>query len=284
MVSKRLFVGAMALAFIAGGVAIYFSFHNTVIIIGEQQATSTVAMQLPQKATCDGPSSITPDDLYASRSVNYVDTAGKAGSLSDACTASGQVNKTYCYENPPASGNLVAGQVAYSCPFGCMAGACRKPQASSTFAFPYPVTWTEGSIEFDVTGVFWGTITATPDLVNGQGNPYPASSTINALVLSFKVSNNSSSQASVPLNIRRLADEQGDLEQSASPSFIFPVTGTNLLGPLRTYADEKVVFVVPDDLRNFVFTTGGASNAFFSVDIQDDWTVKIQKEPTSESG
>ncbi|GEM_PF-4596761 len=286
MVSKRFFIVMVVVAFLAGAASIYFFSGNTVTIIGQQQsASSTLTAQAPKKAACDGPSLIAPEDLYAKRSVNYTDTSGITATLLDKCIASGQVSKTYCYENPGVSGNFVAGQVVYDCSYGCNDGACKKPQASSTFAYPYPVVWKEGSVELSVTGAFWGTILATPDFIDGTGKPYAASSTINALVLYLKVSNLATfERVSVPMNISRVADEQGNLKPPATRAFTFLKAGGDNINAKTTYLNQKVVFVVPEGEKSFVFTTGGSANIFFAVMVGDDGTIKAQEEPTSEGG
>jgi hypothetical protein len=122
-------------------------------------------------------------------------------------------------------------------------------------------------------------------LVDDAGRAYPAGSEVYALTLHLKISNNLTyGQASVPMNLRRLLNEEGDLAAPSMKQFVFPGTGGSGINSNITLSDQKVVFVVPETDKEFIITTGGSSGIFFSVTVQSDGSIKVNKEPTSESG
>jgi hypothetical protein len=71
--------------------------------------------------------------------------------------------------------------------------------------------------------------------------------------------------ACIPLNLRLVADESGDLDPPNPSSFSFPDSGNCNGAAGQTYANQTTTFTI--DPANFplLFTTGGASNIFFEV-------------------
>lgn len=167
-----------------------------------------------------------------------------------------------------------------------------KPALKSAyFTYPYPLTWTENADEFALTGVTLGEIDAMPDMINGStGQPYPNGAKVYALTLVLKISTGDS-QMCLPVNMRRVINEAGDLAQPNTAAYGFlDVRGGNIQDQLRcpapnsVFDNQKVVFVVPQTDTQFTFTTGGSSNIFFFVSVQNDGTLKVEKAPTSENG
>lgn len=261
--------GALAIGIGVGYFAANRGYGNVNIAV-QPPSTSSAPVAVRRRPACDGPASINFEDIYEKRSVAYSDARGAEKTTDDSCSDSRkQVNKFYCYENPFGSGNFVPGKVVYDCPLGCSDGACVTFSASSTFGYPYPVVWTEGSTELSLTGISLGRTSVSA----GQ---------IYALTLRLKISNGSRVSAeTVPLNIRRLTNEEGDFAPPDTPRFVFSDTGGDAINRNATYSDQPVVFKVGETERQFELTTGGASNIFFSVTVSYDGAVSVEKEPTS---
>lgn len=172
----------------------------------------------------------------------------------------------------------------YVCPYGCASGACRaKPVLiEATYSYPYPLSWEENDIAFSLTGVSLGKILAPSGTMNSSGGNYRADEEIYALVFDLKITNKSSSGAGALLNLRRLLSEEGDMVSPNTRQFMFPGVGGYWMQPNITYEHQKVIFVVPETLREFNITTGGESNIFFTVSIGKDNTIKVAK--TVEAG
>jgi len=197
----------------------------------------------------------------------------------------GRVEENITIEQPPA---------------GSAPAANAPPPASSTpaaalksayFALPYPLTWMDGADGFDLTGVTLGEINAMPDIANmGTGQPYAQGTKLYALTLILKISTGNSASC-LSVNMRRVVSEEGDLAQPNTTSYDFPdVRGGNIQDRLRcpapnsTFDNQKIVFVVPQTDKEFTFTTGGSSNIFFFVTVENDGMLKVEKAPTSENG
>lgn len=117
---------------------------------------------------------------------------------------------------------------------------------ASTYTSPYPVTWSDSGATFAITGGSW------------NGNQL-------TLALSIQMGTNPSC---VPIDIRLVTDESGDLAAPSSPSgpnFIFPDTQTcnGTLG--ETYSESVTFTVDPSVTAPFLLTTGGTANVFFNV-------------------
>jgi hypothetical protein len=202
----------------------------------------------------------------------------------------GRVEKNIIVEQPPAS----PAPAATNTPPPASPPTENTSYASYFSSYPYPVTWTEGGDEFDLVGVTLGHMAVTPDMVNGSmgGQPYPSGTKIYALTLVLKISTGNS-QMCLPVNMRVVISEAGDLGLPDTTSYDFPdVRGPQVKGycpaPNSTFYNQKVVFrasqMMPPTTMQFLLTTGGSSNVFFFVTPQSDGTIKVEKAPTSENG
>ena len=86
----------------------------------------------------------------------------------------------------------------------------------------------------------------------------------NQLTLNLAIAMGNIAQC-IPLNIRMLQDEQGDLAAPITPQFTFPESGACTGAPGATYTDQQVVFTVDPTMFPLFLTTGGASNIFFQI-------------------
>jgi hypothetical protein len=131
-----------------------------------------------------------------------------------------------------------------------------NPAASSystSFGIPYPLTWSEGNTSISIMGTSLQGTQLTFQLAVAIGNTMQC----------------------VPLNIRILTDEQGDLAAPITPQFAFPETGNCQGAPGATYTDQQVIFNVNPASGPFFFTTGGASNIFFEVSPKSDGGLNV---------
>jgi hypothetical protein len=123
-----------------------------------------------------------------------------------------------------------------------------------------PIAWTQGSEAMSVTGA----------AVAGS-----------QLTLGVQVAMGSVSEC-VPLNLRMIADEQGDLSPPITPQFTFPDTGTCNGTPGETYSAQPVVFTLANPgAFPVILTTGGTANILFEVDQNPDGSLTVQLPPTS---
>ncbi|HVN26240.1 MAG TPA: hypothetical protein VMT99_01115 [Candidatus Paceibacterota bacterium] len=165
-----------------------------------------------------------------------------------------------------SSTNLIPSSTASSTASSSPEASSTTPESTSTpvgnpagsvygseFAPPYPLTWTEGGASLSIVGAVL------------QGN---------ALTFQLAVAMGDAAQC-VPMNLRMLADEQGDLISPATQQFTFPESGSCEGAPGATYTDQKVTFNINPTLASLFFTTGGTSNIFFRVATTTDGGVSI---------
>ncbi len=114
---------------------------------------------------------------------------------------------------------------------------------ASDYAPPYPVNWIESNASMSIMGA------------SLQGNQ---------LTFELAIAVGDTTQC-IPMNMRMLVDEQGDLATPETPQFTFPETNSCEGAPGATYTDQQVVFNVDPTMLPLFFTTGGASNIFFEV-------------------
>ena len=125
-----------------------------------------------------------------------------------------------------------------------------------TFSAPYPVTWNEGQPQFAVTGITL------------QGNQ---------LSIAVNVQTGASAQC-VPVNLRLITDEQGDMAAPSapnSPNFPLAADGTCTAAANTSYPNQVVMFEVDPAQTPFLVTTGGTSNVFFEVTTSTDNGLQI---------
>lgn len=116
---------------------------------------------------------------------------------------------------------------------------------SSNFAPPYPVMWSEGQSSFAISG---GTLAG------------------NELTLLVNVTVGAIPQC-VPVNLRLISDEQGDMAAPTSPNDTNFQLGTSTCEgtPNTTYPGEPLTFTVDPANTPFLLMTGGNSNIYFEV-------------------
>jgi hypothetical protein len=122
-----------------------------------------------------------------------------------------------------------------------------------------PIAWSEGAETLSVTGA-----------------------TLSGSQLTLKLSVQMGSAAEcVPLNVRLVADEKGNLAAPLNAQFAFPESGTCEGTPGATYGDQEIVFTVDPATLPLVFTTGGTSNKFFELSTTPQGGITIAPPPTS---
>lgn len=130
---------------------------------------------------------------------------------------------------------------------------------ASTYSSP-AASWKEGNETMSITGA------------SLQGNQ---------LTLDLEIDMGPSMEC-VPMNMRLLADEEGDLVAPATTQFSFPETGTCEGAPNATYGGENVVFTVDPGAFPAFVTTGGTSNIFLQISTTTNGGLTVQQ--PSQSG
>jgi hypothetical protein len=139
--------------------------------------------------------------------------------------------------------------------------ASNSPDAfASNYSYPYVMNWNEGQNDFSIAGA---------TLKN------------NTLSLSLKIQVGNLGGC-IPIDLRLVTDESGDVTPPAQPEFSFPDTESCNATPNATYQDQIVTFSLPASTPSpYLFTTGGASNQFFQVATTTDNGVRITLPATS---
>ena len=140
--------------------------------------------------------------------------------------------------------------------------ALASSSLSSTAASGAPaVTWTQGN--------------ETLSIVN-------ASVSGSQLMLGVQVTMDSVAEC-VPLTLRMIADEQGDLSPPITSHFTFPDTGTCNGTPGETYSAQPIVFTLNDPTTfPIIFTTGGTANVLFEIAQNPDGSLSVQLPPSAD--
>jgi hypothetical protein len=86
----------------------------------------------------------------------------------------------------------------------------------------------------------------------------------------------------VPLNIKIVTDENGDMAPPVSPQFNFPDSGTCTGTAGETYTDQQVVFSVDPTALPLILNTGGVSNILFEVDTTPEGGLTIELPPSAD--
>jgi hypothetical protein len=131
----------------------------------------------------------------------------------------------------------------------------------TVFAIPYPVVWSEGQTQFAIT---------------------EASLTGNNLTLAVNVQTGSSTEC-IPVDLRLIIDEQGDMEAPstpASPNFLLDNDTDCTPSPNTAYQNQPVTFAVDPTAAPYLFTTGDASSIYFEIatTTNDGLTVTIPQQ------
>jgi hypothetical protein len=99
------------------------------------------------------------------------------------------------------------------------------------------------------------------------------------LTLNVQVAMGSASEC-VPLNLRLVADENGNLSPPITGQYTFPDTGTCNGTPGETYSGQQVVFTLTEPIAYpFILTTGGASNILFEIETTPAGGLVVQLPP-----
>lgn len=123
------------------------------------------------------------------------------------------------------------------------------------------ITWTQGNETLSVIG---------------------ASLSGSQLTLGVQVAMGSAAEC-VPLNLRLIADEQGDLSPPITQQFTFPDTGTCNGTAGETYSAQPIVFTLNTPVVfPVVLTTGGTANVLFEVMQNPDGSLTAQLPPSSD--
>ena len=131
-------------------------------------------------------------------------------------------------------------------------------EASSTENSAAPVTWSQGD----------ETITIANVAISGS-----------QLTLGAQVTMGSASEC-VPLTMRLIADEQGDLSPPITSQFTFPDTGTCNGTAGEIYSAQSIVFTLADpNAFPIVLTTGGNANLLFEIVQNPDGSLTAQLPP-----
>jgi hypothetical protein len=138
------------------------------------------------------------------------------------------------------------------------AGSSALQEYASTYATP-PITWTEG---YDTLSIAGATLSGSQ------------------LTLSVNVGMGAIAEC-VPMNLRLVTDEQGDLAAPLSPSFTFGENGTCIGTPGTTYSDQQIIFTVDPSSMPLSLTTGGTSNKYFELSTTAAGGITISPPPTS---
>jgi len=81
----------------------------------------------------------------------------------------------------------------------------------------------------------------------------------------------------VPLNLRLIADEQGDLSPPITSQFTFPDTGTCNGTAGEIYSAQPIVFTLSTPgIFPILLTTGGTANTLFEVIQNSDGNLSVQ--------
>ena len=144
-------------------------------------------------------------------------------------------------------------------------------KVTSNFRSPYQVSWTESfeRAELNLIG-------ASINIPASEEYKNLASSTI---TLHLRITNHARNAVFlVPMYTGMLLDELGNF---SNPVNSFPLAQVgNGISPYEV-KEENVVFAIPDNRRSFVFTTGGKSNIFFSIELVGN-EIRMEKIPMSE--
>ena len=142
--------------------------------------------------------------------------------------------------------------------FGAGNGSTSLASYSSTYITP-PISWKEG----------YDTIAVTGAALSGS-----------QLTLTLDVKMGATAEC-VPLNLRLVADEKGDLQAPLTPGFAFGENGTCIGTPDTDYPDQQVVFTVDPASLPLSFTTGGTSNEYFELSTTPSGGIIVTPPPTS---
>ena len=141
------------------------------------------------------------------------------------------------------------------------ADSTASPTSTPTQIGAAPITWTQGNETLSI---------ADASLSGSQ------------LTLGVQVAMGSVGEC-VPLNLRLIADEQGDLSPPITAQFTFPDTGTCNGTAGEIYSAQPIVFTLADPgTFPVILTTGGVANVLFEVVQNADGSLSVQLPPQTD--
>jgi hypothetical protein len=158
-----------------------------------------------------------------------------------------------------ASGTLALASSTGSSTISAAGGNNDDPQEYATDFTESPVAWAEGNETISITG---------------------ATLTGSQITLKLSVAMGDVPEC-VPLNVRFVADENGDLTAPLNSQFTFPESGTCEGAPGATYGDQEIVFTVDTTNMPLVFTSGGSSNVYFEIATSSPSGITVSLPPSA---
>lgn len=160
--------------------------------------------------------------------------------------------------------------------FACLTRTLEKLKIETTltktsFEYPYPLVYSEQGATFSLTGIALGSMGAPANTARTEGGFYQEGELVNAVRLMFKIAKGTTNAQCLELKFRRiLDDEEGSSVIPNTTAYTFPdVRGSQFKGSCMasgsTADNQEVIFVVPKEETDFLFTTGSASNIFFRI-------------------
>jgi len=135
------------------------------------------------------------------------------------------------------------------------ASSTASSSLSSTQIGAGTITWTQGNERLSITDA----------MLSGS-----------QLTLDVQVTMGSVGEC-VPLNLRLIADEQGDLSPPITSQFTFPDTGTCNGTPGEIYSAQPIVFTLSTPgIFPILLTTGGTANTLFEIVQNSDGSLSVQ--------
>lgn len=150
----------------------------------------------------------------------------------------------------------------------------KKDEASlavKKFSSPYLFSWKEDGVNFELTEIQLGNIIAPSNL-----NNYKEGENVYALVLVFNIKMPEEKGLCVKINFRREIEGGGSLPP-ANKQLFFPGSG-GCFGERDTiYTNQKIIFVVSEQEKEFNIKTGGNPNIPFRITISDNNELNLEK-------
>lgn len=169
------------------------------------------------------------------------------------------------FSTSTASSTLASSTASSSLSLASSSASSSATLATST-AQPYsvnyttpPITWSEGNEAMAITGA---------QLAGSQ------------LTLDLQITMGQVAEC-VPLNVRIVTDENGDLAPPVTPQFTFPDSGTCTGTPGEIYSDQQVVFSVDPNAMPLILNTGGSSNILFEVNTDQAGNLTVELPPSA---
>lgn len=153
---------------------------------------------------------------------------------------------------------------------------------------PYSIAWEEASANLVLNGEANRPIRAKFSLLNAQNVSSTTEGTttralvftIDAFILDLSSSTSKICAWKFPINLRRVADELGTLAAPKEAYFESTKDTERCIRPgFPTLVEKNIVFPIPETERGFLFSTDNSSNVLFSVQLNEDGTIGIDRTP-----